>query len=185
MFKRERCARHCAQACNSQCHQSAPQAIGTPSTHPPRRGFSSHLLLFHSVLGGFQAITAPRQTLIAGTAEPRDRSCIAHRGRVRCRSCHAAPPWGATAVPYLSHVVSDAAAKACAQAPAAAPAVKWRRRRSTPCARTCRRPRPALRRVRPPHSAVRDAPPHSRARWHRWRWFHHPPIQSGQRPTPR
>lgn len=123
-----------------------------------------------------------------GSRDSRDKGMggeSAPGGSVRCRSCHAAFPWEVTAVPFLSHVVSDTAAEACAQAPAAAPAVKRRRRCSPPCARTCRRPRPALRRVRPPHSAVRDAPPHSRARWHRWRWFHHPPIQSGQRPTPR
>ena len=120
-----------------------------------------------------------------GAAGRTDRPCIGYPDTVRCRSCHATLPWGATAVSFLSHVVSDTAAEACAQAPASAPAVRWRERCSIPCARTCPRLPPAQRRVRPPHSAVRDAPPHSRARWHRWRWFHHPPNQSGQHPAPR
>ena len=71
VFERQRCARDRAQARYGQCHQSAPKAIGTPSIHPPRRGFSSHLLLFHSVLGGFEAITAPMQSKGLRTVEKR------------------------------------------------------------------------------------------------------------------
>ena len=183
VFERQRCARDRAQARYGQCHQSAPKAIGTPSIHPPRRGFSSHLLLFHSVLGGFEAITAPMQSKGLRTLIRGDLERMGSEGGVACRSCHATPGWDASAMPFLS--LAGLKEGLHLRASPRVATLRSRMRCWIPCARTCPRPPPARRPVRPLHNATLGAPLRSHARWHRWRWFLHPPSRSARRRAPR